>query len=451
MSRIIWSLFAVLCWASMTPLLAEETKLAAPPAKVEVADGDTIVFLGDSITHQCLYTQYVEDYFFTRFPKQRVKFHNSGVGGDRCSDALIRFDRDVAHYKPRYVTILLGMNDFGGQGYNEETFQTYKNDMDKLLVKIKEIGAQPILITPTMYDARASRANKGRAAPPFVALHNSVLAFYGAYLREVAVENGYPFVDMWGPLNQLTLESRKQEPAFTMIRDAVHPDAPGQAVMAFSVISDLGWQRGVSRISIARGPDHTPQAKATGGKLTDVKYATDSVEFTFASDALPLVLPAEAKIGVDLTRMGHRLSQEFLDVQGLPAGRYQLLIDGQPVGAYTHDALGRHIELQSVDKAPQYQQALAVAMLNKQRNDEAMRPIRNLWREKKIHRRAQETVKLNPNDEKARGQLEQLDKSMATFDSRLQDLEAKVKEFDNGIYQLNQPQPHKYQLVRLAK
>src|SRR6187549_8592 len=71
-------------------------QLAAPPAKLELADGDGIVFLGDSITHQCLYTQYVEDYFYTRFPKQRINFHNAGVGGDRAKDALTRFDEDVA-------------------------------------------------------------------------------------------------------------------------------------------------------------------------------------------------------------------------------------------------------------------------------------------------------------------------------------------------------------------
>ena len=79
--------------------------------KLELADGDCLVFLGDSITHQCLYTQYVEDYFYTRFPNIRVKYHNAGVGGAKAWDALERFERDVAAYKPKYVTILLGMNE----------------------------------------------------------------------------------------------------------------------------------------------------------------------------------------------------------------------------------------------------------------------------------------------------------------------------------------------------
>jgi len=46
---------------------------------IELSDGDTLVFCGDSITHQCLYTQYVEHY--------------------------------IARFKPKYVTVLIGMND----------------------------------------------------------------------------------------------------------------------------------------------------------------------------------------------------------------------------------------------------------------------------------------------------------------------------------------------------
>jgi hypothetical protein len=36
-------------------------KTALP--RMELKDGDSMVFLGDSITHQCLYPQYVEDFY----------------------------------------------------------------------------------------------------------------------------------------------------------------------------------------------------------------------------------------------------------------------------------------------------------------------------------------------------------------------------------------------------
>ncbi|HEX3872030.1 MAG TPA: GDSL-type esterase/lipase family protein, partial [Pirellulales bacterium] len=163
---------------------ADEPK--APLPKVTLAQGDMIVFLGDSITQQCLYTQYVEDYFYTRMPHTRLKFHNSGVGGDKVGDALARFDRDVAAYKPKYVTVLLGMNDGSYKQFDQAIFQAYHDGMLALVNKIVSIGATPILITPTMYDARAARAKVAPTNPERLEFYDAVLAYYGAWGREIA-------------------------------------------------------------------------------------------------------------------------------------------------------------------------------------------------------------------------------------------------------------------------
>ena len=240
---------------SIAPGVGHADELAASLGKLQFADGDTLVFLGDSITHQCLYTQYVEDYFYTRMPKVHIRFHNSGVGGDRAMDASESIQRDVAFYKPKYVTVLLGMNDGSYQPYDETVFQTYRRDMTKLVDQIQASGAKPILMTPTMYDARAKRMRDPKAPAEPTELYNATLAYYGAWLREQAVERGLGFVDMYSPLNNLTLESRETDPKFTMIRDAVHPDAPGQLVMAFALLSDLGVPRMVSNIMLSRAAD----------------------------------------------------------------------------------------------------------------------------------------------------------------------------------------------------
>src|SRR4030095_3860389 len=110
------------------PLSAQEPAKPAQKAiveKIDLQDGDTLVFLGDSITHQCLYTQYVEDYFYTRYPKMRLHFHKAGVGGDRTKEAIVRFDEDVAAFKPKYVTMLLGMNDGAYRDFDKTVFDNY--------------------------------------------------------------------------------------------------------------------------------------------------------------------------------------------------------------------------------------------------------------------------------------------------------------------------------------
>lgn len=423
-------------------------KFAAPLAKLDLRDGDGIVFLGDSITHQCLYTQYVEDYFFTRFPQMRLRFHNSGVGGDRCADALLRFDRDVAFYKPKYVVVLLGMNDGGVQPYVEATFQTYKRDMLALLDKIAAIGATPVLITPTMFDSRASRAGTRPRAPEALEFYNATLAYYGAWLRETAVDRGYGFVDMYGPLNQFTLEQRKNEPSFTLIPDGVHPGAAGQTVMAFSLLMDLGVSRKTSLISIAKG-DNQPAVKASGAKVTDVRFTSDGVTFDVAAESLPFALPAEAAPGVALTHIGHRLSQEVLDVHGLAPGRYQLLIDDAAAGVYTHEQLERRVELQDNAATPQHQQAQAVAELNRRRNDEAVRPLRNLWRDQKVLRMAKARVAADPNDAKSKEQATALESKLADMDAQIGELERAAKTIEDEIFAANQPKTRHYRLTRL--
>ena len=367
-------------------------ELAPPLGKLQFADGDTLVFLGDSITHQCLYTQYVEDYFYTRMPKVHIRFHNSGVGGDRAMDALNRYQRDVAFYKPKYVTVLLGMNDGSYKPYDETVFQTYRRDMTKLVDQIQASGAKPILMTPTMFDARAKRMRDPKAPAEPTELYNATLAYYGAWLREQAVERGLGFVDMYSPLNNLTLESRETDPKFTMIRDAVHPDAPGQLVMAFALLSDLGVPRVVSNIMLSRAANDGVTSKVSGGSIRDAHFTSDGLEFTFAADGLPLAIPEEAQIGAKLTSLGHRLSREAIEIHGLEPGKYQLLIDGEPIGQYDATTLERFVELQANAKTPQYKQAQAVVALNRERNESVMNPLRNLWRDRKILDRAEESV-----------------------------------------------------------
>ena len=47
-----------------------------------IHDGDRVVFLGDSITEQRLYTTYIEAYALTRHPQWQLTFRNVGWGGD---------------------------------------------------------------------------------------------------------------------------------------------------------------------------------------------------------------------------------------------------------------------------------------------------------------------------------------------------------------------------------
>ena len=72
--------------------------------------GDRVVFYGDSITDQRLYTTFTETFVLTRFPGMQVTFVHSGWGGDRVTGGGggpvdLRLERDVFAYQPTVMTI----------------------------------------------------------------------------------------------------------------------------------------------------------------------------------------------------------------------------------------------------------------------------------------------------------------------------------------------------------
>src|SRR5437764_287947 len=105
-------------------------------------DGDRVVFYGDSITDQRLYSTFTESYVITRFPGMNVAFTHSGWGGDRVSGGGggpidLRLSRDVFPYKPTVVTIMLGMNDGGYKTFDQKTFDTYTTGFEHILDSLK--------------------------------------------------------------------------------------------------------------------------------------------------------------------------------------------------------------------------------------------------------------------------------------------------------------------------
>lgn len=435
----IKSIATVLLFSFIFPCFAQD--YPATRDTMDLADNDTVVFLGDSITHQCLYTQYVEDYYYTRYPNLRLHFHNAGVGGDRAADALVRFDEDVAAFQPKYVTILLGMNDGSYTHFERSIFDTYERDMNQLLDRTAGIGATAILIGPTMFDTRVkqmqlNQPNRKDFTDVGGNYYNAVLAFYGAWLRDQAGMRGLGFVDMYNPLNQITRQQRKADPGFTMIGDCVHPGPAGQVVMATAILHDMNASGQVSMIGIHKNQGNII-TDVRGGKISDSKISDDTVAFIFTADSLPWVVPTEARLGYDLTNAGHELSREMLAISYLPQGEYELKIDGQKITTVGNLQLARGIELQGIETTPQYQQAMKVAMLNKERNEKAVAPLRNQWSAMKGNRQLE---KDNP---------EEFQKWRVDFDREVAALKKLAAEYEDQIYQINQPQPHQYELIRL--
>jgi lysophospholipase L1-like esterase len=364
------------------------------------------------------------------------------VGGDRAKNALDRFDEDVAGFKPKYVTILLGMNDGAYTSFQQPIFDTYQKDMSTLLDKVAATGAVAIPMTPTMHDARAARLAK-RPLEPRDTYYNGVLALFGAWLREQAQVRGLGFVDMYSPLNDLTLEQRETDPTWTMIKDAVHPGATGQVVMASAILDELVPRTLVAQIALTQ---RKGRFVSTGrnGEVSDLQ--SDPIRFTFTAKSLPWVLPADAREGYKLVNGGHRFSAERLTIRSLNPGKYALKIDGNVVGEWNAGQLAAGIELEENEKTPQFQQALKVAQLNKDRNDKFIHPLRDQWGQMKGKRNDLRKAE-DANDPKLEEKKAAFEQWRTTFETKIAELIAQAKTIEDEIYRTNKPQPHQYELT----
>ncbi len=390
--RSVFVIFA--CIGLLSDVFAQSTSPASsPPGGLGLRDGDRIIFIGDSITHQCQYTQYVEDFFYTRYPQLRLHFRNAGVSGDRAADALNRFDDDIASFKPSVATVLLGMNDGSYQDFSPDIFKVYAEGMTKLFDRLDALKVRVFLMSPTMFDHQAFEQMvakdpaKGKNKNP--ENYNAVLAYFGKWGQEQARKRGYGFIDLFGPLNKLTVEGRVTKPEFTLIADAIHPAGDGQFVMAYSMIEAFGEPGSVWNLTAAPSDGGWKVRSGAGNTVSNISGEVGkSLTFTLKPKCLPWAVLEEAKLGAQLTAAGHRKSGEVLTVAGLQPGRYDVLQNGLVVGTWDHLTLGRKIELQSDPESATLAQAQQVIMLNKQRNDEAIRPLRNLYSQRKGKLRA---------------------------------------------------------------
>jgi hypothetical protein len=88
-------------------------------------------------------------------------------------------------------------------------------------------------------------------------------------------------------------------------------------------------------------------------------------------------------------------------------------------------------------------------MLNKERYDDAVHPLRNLWGQLKTKRRqlAQLAEKNNPQ---LGAKKEQFEKWLADeFQPGVAKLQALADDFEAQIYHANQPAARKYELLRV--
>jgi lysophospholipase L1-like esterase len=350
-------------------LIAASCPARAQDKSFHLKDGDCVVFYGDSITDQRLYTTFTETFVLTRFPKLNVRFVHSGWGGDRVSgggggNIDLRLQRDVFAYKPSVMTIMLGMNDGSYRAFDQEIFERYARGYERIVESVKRArpGIRLTLIQPSPFDDVTR-------APNFEGGYNKVLVRYGQFVKELAAREGLHGADLNTAVVS-ALEKAKAADAETakkIINDRVHPGPAGQLLMAAELLKAWNAPTLVASIEIdaAAGRVVANQTKVsnlhTNGKLS----------WTQSDHALPLAIDLSDPVmalAVSSSDFVTALNQQPLKVSGLSSANYELRIDDAAVGTFTREQLAEGVNLAALS-TPMSRQASEVHKLTLQHNN----------------------------------------------------------------------------------
>jgi lysophospholipase L1-like esterase len=284
----------------------------------ELKDGDRVVLLGGTFIERDQSYGYLETLLTSRFPDRKITFRNLGWSGDTVwGEARSRFGppaEGFAHLKdhvealkPTVLFVNYGLNEsFAGKA----GLPRFEQGLNTLLDVLDKTGARIVLITPRRLE---------KLAPPLPdpTEANERLADYVAALRKAAEKRKYRVVDLF--------DGWKPDPADPLTDNGIHLTAEGYRRAGIEIASSLGLR--FSRVFVALNAWEPRVVSAENCKVDSLKTDGPRASFRTTNDRLqpprPLTLakddPLDRRIIV-------------VNPNGLPAGSYDVAIDGKRVG-----------------------------------------------------------------------------------------------------------------------
>jgi len=171
--------------------------------------------------------------------------------------------------------------------------------------------------------------------------------------------------------------------------DEIHPGPAGHTLMASIILQQLNAPSLVSSVDLEVAADQS--AKLTHSAkcaVTNVKYQKNKLQFDRADECLPMPVDERAMAALKLAPVLDELNRFELKVAGLPADRYDVMIDGEFATTLTKQELATGWNL-AVTAGPISRQARDVLALIFRKNLVGQ----TLW-EAQIHDRNNEITDL---------------------------------------------------------
>lgn len=310
-------------------------------------DGDTVVFLGDSITAARTYGKIIENYTLLRFPGRKVRFVNAGRGGDTAAGGLKRLDQDVFPHEPTVLTVAYGVNDIGwGTKADDAHKQAYLDGIRGIVEACKKRGVRVYVCS-----AAATAEDPATAETGFL----KAMCDEGMALSRSL---GGGAIDVQGTMRGIQKKIRvankqvadKGKHDTLHAADGVHLNDLGQLAVAYAILKGLGAPADVSAVTIDAAAPKV--AAAAGCAVSELAVKDGAVTFTRLDDGLPFNYGIFYGLNYRYVPVPDELNRYLLTVTNLPPGRYEVTADGRSAGTFTAGQLASGVNVASTTADP---------------------------------------------------------------------------------------------------
>ncbi len=311
-------------------------------ADFAIKDGDTVVFLGDSLTAARTYGKIIENYTLLRFPERKVKFFNAGFGGDTAAGGAKRLERDVFSLGATVVTVAFGTNDIGwGVLADDAHKQQYLDGIRSIVTQCRSRGVRVFICSASITGADPTKSE------------DSFLQKMCDEGLQLAKELGGETIDVqrsmrdiqkrvWAHNEKLPADKQKDKVQM-FVADGVHLNDLGQLTMGYAILKGLNAPPDVSSATLDA---QTMKAEeALNCELSDFKRDRTKLEFSRLDRGLPFNYGLFYALNYIWVPVPNELSRYQLTVRNLPAGKYRITADERGLGTFSAQSLAQGVNL----------------------------------------------------------------------------------------------------------
>ncbi|MDQ2733067.1 MAG: GDSL-type esterase/lipase family protein [Armatimonadota bacterium] len=242
--------------------------LSLPACRAPAADrsflqaGDEIVFVGDSITAQGAFENYLQQMTDTLYPGAGIHFVNRGVGGQSAPEGVDNLLDYLKDHKPTVIAVMYGVNDTGWSTGDVQDKEDIFVAALKQFAKIAQDNKLPLIFLRETPFSHAALSGEKEAK------YNAVLDRMLEVEDRVAVNMALPEVDVHGAYLRALTAAWARDPRYQISPDIIHPTSPGHAAIAAEILRVMGAGLPLAAAG-DRGPMHTGRSSPVSLEALD--------------------------------------------------------------------------------------------------------------------------------------------------------------------------------------